>query len=70
MIKSSELTLDGEPILKDVDDGKTLTFQFMPIKVRNVDYTVKEIITMKNGDPFIKQSKKRRFGAVFLCPNA
>lgn len=55
MIKSSELTLDGEPILKDVDDGKTLTFQFMPIKVRNVDYTVKEIITMKNGDPFMRK---------------
>ena len=54
-IKSSELTLKGEPVLTTKDDVKTLTFEFKPVTARGVEYTIKEIITMKDGDSFMRK---------------
>ena len=54
-IKSSELTLKGEPVLTTKDDVKTLTFEFEPVTARGVEYTIKEIITMKDGDSFMRK---------------
>lgn len=54
-IKSSELTLNGEPVEKNIDGGKTLTFNFNPIIVQGVEYTISEVITMKNGDSFMRK---------------
>ena len=34
---------------------KTLTFTFEPKRVRGVDYTIKEVITMKDGDSFMRK---------------
>lgn len=55
MIKSSDLTLNGEPKLQNIDGGKTLTFSFNPVSVRNVEYTIKEVITMYEGDSFMRK---------------
>lgn len=54
-IKSSDLTLDGEPVLDDIEGGKSLTFAFKPITARGVEYTIKEVITMKDGDSFMRK---------------
>lgn len=54
-IKSSDLTLNGKPVEKNIDGGKTLTFNFNPITVRGVEYTISEVITMKDGDSFMRK---------------
>ena len=54
-INSSDLILKGEPIEKDISNGKTLTFEFKPITVRGVDYTISEVITMYNGESFMRK---------------
>ena len=54
-ITSSALYLKGEPIEKDIENGKTLTFQFKPVTVRGVEYTINEVITMKHGESFMRK---------------
>lgn len=54
-LKTSEMKVQGEPELTEKDGVKTLTFTFEPKKVRGVDYTVKEVITMKDGDSFMRK---------------
>ena len=54
-IKSSNLEVDGAPQVNDIDGGKSLTFTFKPITARGVVYTVKEVITMKHGDSFMRK---------------
>lgn len=54
-LKTSEMKVQGEPELTEKDGVKTLTFTFEPKKVRGVDYTIKEVITMKDGDSFMRK---------------
>ena len=54
-IKSSDLTLKGNPIEKNIDGGKSLTFNFNPITFRGVEYTISEVITMKDNDSFMRK---------------
>ena len=54
-IKSSNLEVDGAPQVNDIDGGKSLTFTFKPITARGIVYTVKEVITMKHGDSFMRK---------------
>ncbi|MDY6228939.1 MAG: discoidin domain-containing protein [Clostridium sp.] len=54
-ITSSALYLKGEPIEKDIENGKTLTFQFKPVTVRGVEYTINEVITMYHGESFMRK---------------
>lgn len=54
-LKTSEMKVQGEPQLTEKDGVKTLTFTFEPKKVRGVDYTIKEVITMKDGDSFMRK---------------
>ena len=54
-IKSSNLEVDGVPQVNDIDGGKSLTFTFKPITARGIVYTVKEVITMKHGDSFMRK---------------
>ena len=54
-LKTSEMKVQGEPQLTEKDGVKTLTFTFEPKRVRGVDYTIKEVITMKDGDSFMRK---------------
>ena len=54
-LKTSERKVQGEPELTEKDGVKTLTFTFEPKRVRGVDYTIKEVITMKDGDSFMRK---------------
>ena len=54
-LKTSEMKVQGEPELTEKDGVKTLTFTFEPKRVRGVDYTIKEVITMKDGDSFMRK---------------
>mgnify|MGYP000053704411 CR=1 FL=1 len=54
-LKTSEMKVQDEPQLTEKDGVKTLTFTFEPKKVRGVDYTIKEVITMKDGDSFMRK---------------
>ena len=54
-LKTSEMKVQGEPELTEKDEVKTLTFTFEPKRVRGVDYTIKEVITMKDGDSFMRK---------------
>lgn len=54
-ITSNALYLKGEPIEKDIENGKTLTFQFKPVTVRGVEYTINEVITMYHGESFMRK---------------
>lgn len=55
-LKTSEMKVQGEPQLTEKDGVKTLTFTFEPKRVRGVDYTIKEVITMKDGDSFMRNT--------------
>ena len=54
-IKSSKLTVDGEPVVVEANGYKTLTFKFKPVTARNVQYTIKEVISMKDGESFMRK---------------
>ena len=54
-LKTSEMKVQGEPELTEKDGVKTLTFTFEPKRVRGVDYTIKEVIMMKDGDSFMRK---------------
>ena len=54
-IKSSDLLLAKEPDFETDKETKKLTFTFEPIVIRNVEYTIKEVITMKDGDSFMRK---------------
>ena len=54
-LKTSEMKVQGEPELTEKDGVKTLTFTFEPKRVRGVDYMIKEVITMKDGDSFMRK---------------
>ena len=54
-LKTSEMKVQGEPELTEKDGVKTLTFTFEPKRVMGVDYTIKEVITMKDGDSFMRK---------------
>ena len=49
------LKVKGEPVLKESKGVKTLTFTFEPKEVSGVEYTIKEVITMKDGDSFMRK---------------
>ena len=54
-IKASKLTVDGEPVVGEANGYKTLTFKFQPVTARNVQYTIKEVISMKDGESFMRK---------------
>ena len=54
-IKSSNLTVDGDPVVGETNGYKTLTFKFKPVTARNVQYTIKEVISMKDGESFMRK---------------
>ena len=54
-IKASKLTVDGEPVVGEANGYKTLTFKFKPVTARNVQYTIKEVISMKDGESFMRK---------------
>ena len=54
-IKASKLTVDGEPVVGEANGYKTLTFKFKPVTSRNVQYTIKEVISMKDGESFMRK---------------
>ena len=54
-IKSSNLTVDGNPVVGEANGYKTLTFKFKPVTARNVQYTIKEVISMKDGESFMRK---------------
>ena len=54
-IKSSNLTVDGDPVVGEANGYKTLTFKFKPVTARNVQYTIKEVISMKDGESFMRK---------------
>ncbi|WP_302759414.1 discoidin domain-containing protein [Amedibacillus dolichus] len=55
ILKSSDLEVDGEPTLTESNGVKILTFAFKPKEVSGVDYTIKEVITFKDGDSFMRK---------------
>ena len=55
ILKSSDLEVDGEPTLTESNRVKILTFAFKPKEVSGVDYTIKEVITFKDGDSFMRK---------------
>ena len=54
-IKASNLTVDGDPEVGEANGYKTLTFKFKPVTARNVQYTIKEVISMKDGESFMRK---------------
>ena len=54
-IKASNLTVDGVPEVGEANGYKTLTFKFKPVTARNVKYTIKEVISMKDGESFMRK---------------
>ena len=54
-IKSSEMTVEGEPVQGEANGYKTLTFNFKPVTARNVQYNIKEVISMKDGESFMRK---------------
>ena len=54
-IKASNLTVDGVPKVGEANGYKTLTFKFKPVTARNVQYTIKEVISMKDGESFMRK---------------
>ena len=54
-IKASKLTVDGEPVVGEANGYTTLTFKFKPVTARNVQYTIKEVISMKDGESFMRK---------------
>ena len=54
-IKTSDLTLNGAPVSQDIPGGETLTFKFNPITIAGVTYTIEEVITMYDGDSFMRK---------------
>ena len=54
-IKASNLTVDGDPEVGEANGYKTLTFKFKPVTARNVKYTIKEVISMKDGESFMRK---------------
>ena len=54
-IKASNLTVDGVPEVGEANGYKTLTFKFKPVTARNVQYTIKEVISMKDGESFMRK---------------
>lgn len=54
-IKSSNLTVDGDPVVGEANGYTTLTFKFKPVTARNVQYTIKEVISMKDGESFMRK---------------
>lgn len=54
-LQASDLKVKGEPVLKESKGVKTLTFTFEPKEVSGVEYTIKEVITMKDGDSFMRK---------------
>lgn len=54
-IKASNLTVDGDPVVGEANGYKTLTFKFKPVTARNVKYTIKEVISMKDGESFMRK---------------
>lgn len=54
-IKASNLTVDGDPVVGEANGYKTLTFKFKPVTARNVQYTIKEVISMKDGESFMRK---------------
>lgn len=57
------MKVKDEPQFEDKNGVKTLTFTFEPKKVRGVDYTVREVITMKDGDSFMRKHLEISVGA-------
>ena len=55
VIKASELKLVGEPTLTDENNIKTATFTFEPKMVNGIEYRIQEILTMKDGESFMRK---------------
>ena len=55
ILSSSDLTLNGTPTIQDIEGGQILTFTFEPLNVNGVDYTIEEVITMYDGDSFMRK---------------
>ena len=54
-LKSSDLKLAGQPKLTEEKNVKTLTFTFEPKRVNGIEYSIKEILSMKDGDSFMRK---------------
>ncbi len=62
-LKSSELELDGDPVVSDTSAtinkqqkaGKKLSFRFKPVEFNGATYTVTENIVAYNGDHYMRK---------------
>ena len=62
-LKSSELELDGDPVVTDTNPtinkqqktGKKLSFKFKPVEFNGATYTITENIVMYNGDHYMRK---------------
>lgn len=58
-ILASDLELDGDPVIENITDegktGKKLTFNFKSKTYGGVDYSISEVITMYDGDTFMRK---------------
>lgn len=55
ILKSSDFEVAGEPKFTEDEAIKTLTFDFKPKEVGGVEYTIKEVLTFKDGDSFMRK---------------
>ena len=54
-IKASELELEGNPVQASENGRTTATFTFKPIEVRGVTYNIQEVLSMKDGESFMRK---------------
>lgn len=59
-IKSSEMTVEGEPVQGEANGYKTLTFNFKPVTARNVQYNIKEVISHERWRIFHEKAFRNR----------
>ena len=60
---ASALELDGEPVVEDTTatinkvekTGKKITFSFKPYTFKDVEWTIKEVVVMYDGDHFMRK---------------
>ncbi len=52
-IKTSDLTLAGQPVVKNLDGGNQITFNFEPVVRFDIPWTVSYIVEMMDGDHYM-----------------
>ena len=55
VLKASDLKVAGDPEFKQENGQNVLTFTFEDKKVGGIDYSIKEVITMKDGESFMRK---------------